>query len=106
MVEPVNGYLAILYCTLILIGLGIIFHIAKWSAKRKYFTKLEKVYKLLKRQIGYEVSNVCIYTFVIWYVFFDSSRGQSERALLFTTTKKFLLYLNLDWNGRYVFKEE
>ena len=65
MVEPVNGYLAILYCTLILIGLGIIFHIAKWSAKRKYFTKLEKVYKLLKRQIGYEVSNVCIYTFVI-----------------------------------------
>jgi len=55
MVEPVNGYLAILYCTLILIGLGIIFHIAKWSAKRKYFTKLEKVYKLLKRQIGYEI---------------------------------------------------
>ena len=56
MVEPVNENLPLLYCTLILILLGFVFHITKWSVKKRYTAKLERLYKLAKRQVGYEVS--------------------------------------------------
>ena len=55
---PVNEYLALLYCTLILLALGLIFHLVKWSVKKRYTAKLERLYKVAQRHVGYEVSTV------------------------------------------------
>ena len=54
-IEPVNGNLAILYCALILLAIGILFRLVKWAVQKRYTAKLERFFKLTKRQIGYEV---------------------------------------------------
>jgi branched-subunit amino acid permease len=55
-VGPVNETLALLYCTLILLALGLAYCIAKWAVTQRYTVKFEKLYKIAKRQIGYEVT--------------------------------------------------
>lgn len=55
MVEPVNEYLAILYCVLILLALGFIYHAFKWAEKKKYTANMIQLYKIAKQKIGYEV---------------------------------------------------
>lgn len=54
-VEPVNEYMAILYCTLILLLLGLLFRFAKWAVQKRYTASLERFYNLVKRKVGYEV---------------------------------------------------
>jgi len=55
MVEPVNEYLAILYCVLILLALGFIYHAFKWAERKKYTANMVQLYKIAKQKIGYEV---------------------------------------------------
>ena len=57
-VEPVNEYMAILYCTLILLLLGLLFRFAKWAVQKRYTASLERFYNLVKRKVGYEVRSV------------------------------------------------
>ena len=59
-VEPVNEYMAILYCTLILLLLGLIFRFVKWAVQKRYTAKLERFYKIIKQKIGYEVQSFTI----------------------------------------------
>ena len=54
-VEPVNAYLAILFCTLILLALGALFWLVKWAVKKGHTAKIEKIYAIARRHIGYEV---------------------------------------------------
>ena len=54
--EPVNEYMAILYCTLILLLLGLLFRFTKWAVQKRYTASLERFYNLVKRKVGYEVS--------------------------------------------------
>ncbi len=54
-VEPVNANLAILYCSLILIALGLVYHGILWAIKKRYTEKVEKIYRLARRHIGYQV---------------------------------------------------
>ena len=55
MVEPVNEYFAILYCVLILLALGFIYHVFKWAEKKKYTANMVQFYKIAQQKIGYEV---------------------------------------------------
>ena len=57
-VEPVNEYMAILYCSLILLLLGLLFRIVKWAVQKRYTAKIERFYKIIKQKIGYEVHRV------------------------------------------------
>ena len=60
-VEPVNEYMAILYCTLILLLLGLLFRFAKWAVQKRYTASLERFYNLVKRKVGYEVSEYVVF---------------------------------------------
>ena len=55
-VEPVNEYMAILVCTLILVALCLCYKLGMWAVKKRYTGKLEKLYKLGKSKLGYNVS--------------------------------------------------
>ena len=60
-VEPVNEYMAILYCTLILLLLGLLFRFAKWAVQKRYTASLERFYNLVKRKVGYEVRKYVVF---------------------------------------------
>lgn len=56
-VEPVNANMAILFCALILIAIGIVYRATAWMVKKRYTAKLEKVYFMARKHIGYEDNN-------------------------------------------------
>ena len=53
LVEPVNDKMAILVCFLILLALGLAYNLVKWLlVKRRYKSKIEKLFQSFKRQFG------------------------------------------------------
>lgn len=52
---PVNANLALLYCFLILLGLGILFQILVFMNKKGYLDGLKSVFRGFKKTLGFEV---------------------------------------------------
>ena len=52
---PVNPYLSILYSVLILLGLGLIYHLINFAHKRHYLAVITSHYIHLKKGLGFNV---------------------------------------------------
>ena len=66
MVDPVNEYLAILYCVLILLALAFIYHAFQWAEKKKYTANMVQLFRIVQQKIGYEVNPIEITIFCLY----------------------------------------